>query len=65
MMHISRTYKGKAYYSSVKKMNETVRVTYSKGVVAGDIISVKLVGNRPGTSTTNSFQQLLATIEVE
>ena len=63
--YIAETYKGKAYYSSVKKMNETVRVTYSKGVVAGDIISVKLVGNRPGTSTTNSFQQLLATIEVE
>ena len=63
--YIAETYKGKAYYSSVKKMNETVRVTYSKGVVAGDIISIKLVGNRPGTSTTNSFQQLLATIEVE
>lgn len=63
--YIAETYKGKAFYSSIKKNNGIVTVTCKTSLTSGDVISVKLIGNRPGTSTSTTFQQLLKTLEVK
>ncbi len=63
--YIAETYKGKAFYSSIKKSNGIVTVTCKTSLTSGDVISVKLIGNRPGTSTSTTFQQLLKTLEVK
>lgn len=63
--YVCETYKGIAYYSSFKKENGIVTVTCTTSLIAGDVISVKLVGDRPGTSTSTTFQQLLTTLEVK
>lgn len=64
--YLAETYAGTAYYASAKKENGVVQLTYDTSLLPGNILSVQLVGGKPGDVIySNSFSQVLSTFEVK